>query len=111
MYDKLKGVVIDSIKVGNYRITSVAFRSDGAQIAVSTVDNKVYFYKLDEGFKKDNDAQTIRFESARRIEDIYYINGDEVHAVFAPQASADRLVREFKKYPATVSRLNDLLSK
>lgn len=110
IYNRKTKKIRDTIKVGPYRITSLAFRPDGKQLAVSSVDNKVFLFALENNVNYELANNTIKIQSSRRIEEIYYANGDIIHAVYAPLVTNGVLEKEYKIFPATVKRLYEIIN-
>ena len=110
IYNRKTKQISDTIKVGPYRITSLAFRSDGKQLAVSSVDNKFFLFTLDNYVNDELANNTIKIQSPRRIEEIYYGSEDVVHAVYAPLVTNGVLEKEYRMFPATVKKLYDIIN-
>lgn len=110
IYNRKTKKIRDTIKVGPYRITSLALRSDGKQLAVSSVDKKVFLFTLDNYINDELANNTIKIESSRRIEEIYYSSQDVVHAVYAPLVTNGVLEKEYRMFPATVKKLYDIIN-
>lgn len=110
IYNRKIKQTIDTINVSPYRVTSLAFRPDGKQLAVSSVDNKVFLFALENNVNSESVNNTIKIQLSRRVEDLYYVSGDLIHAVYAPLVTNGVLEKEYKIFPATVKRLYDIIN-
>ena len=71
---------------------------------------KVFLFALENIVNYELANNTIKIQSSRRIEEIYYANGDVIHAVYAPLVTNGVLEKEYKIFPATVKRLYDIIN-
>ena len=110
IYNRKTKKIRDTIKVGPYRVTSLAFRPDGKQLAVSSVDNKVFLFALENKVNRESVNNTIKIQLSRRVEDLYYASGDLIHVVYAPLVTNGVLEKEYKIFPATVKKLYDIIN-
>ncbi len=109
LYNTVNNQLLDTINVGTYRITSLAFRDDGKQLVASSVDNKITLIELNEG-REVSSSHDIRIKTSRRIEEVYYFNNDVIHAVQATIIQRGKPIRRYFKYPATVEKLHNIIN-
>jgi TIR domain-containing protein len=105
---------VDTVKVGNYRVTSMGFNQTGNQLVASTVDDQFRIIPLliSSGIRDSTrPVIVIRTETFARIEEIEYLDNNTIRAVSGVINQGDNKIKTFKKYPATVKKMKELLVK
>ncbi|GAB5416730.1 MAG: hypothetical protein Crog4KO_22190 [Crocinitomicaceae bacterium] len=110
LFDPSNNKVIDSVTVGIYRVTSLGFSPNGANIVASTVDQKFAIVPLiNSSGKRDHSKQILRRSTFTRVEAIEYVDQNTIKAIGGEMIEKGVKVKEFKLYPATVEKITEIL--
>jgi hypothetical protein len=111
IFNAKDSLVIDTISVGTYRVTSMGYNSNGTKLVASTVDDKFTIIPLDSlSGQRNKNKQLIRRDSPFRIEEILFENDNTITAIGGKVIDNGTMVKPYKKYPATVKKLNKILN-
>ncbi|NOQ71129.1 MAG: TIR domain-containing protein [Crocinitomix sp.] len=110
LFDVAGKVVIDTVSVGTYRVTSMDFNSTGSQLVASTVNEKFAIIPLDIASGKRNlKKQIIRKETFARIEEIEFLTDNTIRAFGGAIEKDGGIKKTYRKYAATVEKLTTIL--
>jgi hypothetical protein len=111
IFNAAEFTVIDTIFVGTYRVTSMAYNSNGTKLVASTVDDKFTIIPLSSSSGQRNKKKhLIRKESPFRIEEILFENDNTIKTIGGEIVDDGTKSNMSKKYPATVKKLKEILN-